>query len=100
MTNVIYMLISAIFLLLAAFGYFQVYLQLEDNEVNICCIGLGAGLSSGFQAIAHYYLAMRYRLIATEVPAAFEGLDPPETSDCKNCLFMTLKYLCWAGGFL
>lgn len=81
------MLIANYFLLLTAYGYYHLSLKDQINWENIWCIALGAGFSDGFQAIAHYNLAMRYRLIATEVPAAIEGRDPPEPSRFATVFF-------------
>jgi hypothetical protein len=81
-----------------AYGYWTVYIKHEVNLTNIWLIGCGSGFSDGFQALVHFFLAMKYQSIAKNIPRTIEGKDPEPETRCQKCFYWSTLFLCCVGG--
>jgi uncharacterized oligopeptide transporter (OPT) family protein len=58
--NTIMMILSGFFFLPYAYGYLTFYLENKKNPFFGWNVAIGSGISDGFQAVVHFFLAMKY----------------------------------------
>jgi len=83
--NEVLICLSGITLIVYGYGYWRWYIMDPPSQTTttIWLIGVGSGMGEGFQAIAHFFLAMKYRDISKNVPKIIEGkkIEPKSTAE-------------------